>query len=459
MMGGHVMDANPTSPAGPARTSNFGRYHLIRRVSVGGMAEIFKAKAMSPGGFEKIVAVKRLLPHVEEDPVFVQHFMSESKLVAILDHPLVARIYEVGQVGQTPYLAMEFVYGVDLQELMRVLTELGRPTDPRLVCALGIQAAHALDYAHHVVDEAGRPCEIVHRDVSPQNFMMSSTGELKLIDFGIAKFAGREGQTKTGIVKGKHAYMSPEQVRRRPLDGRSDLFSLGVILWELACGERLFRADSVLETLERVDSAQVTPPIEVCPDMPPALSAWIMRCLARSRDDRPHRAAVLAQGLEGLLKELDPETWDACEAHPGIAQAMTTVATFYSELFGERGTLEDDLTLDEYRQALRLVELGEDAQLNRRNPSDITIVPDTTDLAEYVARLRERLVVVSPVAESGDGGSVDGADQRSDDGPTSFTVDTDPTSATGETARPSVDAQNDPSHTDDPPHTDDPTRA
>ena len=448
MVGGHVMDAYPTPPAGPAKTSNFGRYHLIRRVSVGGMAEIFKAKAMTPGGFEKIVAVKRLLPHVEEDPVFVQHFMSESKLVAILDHPLVARIYEVGQVGQTPYLAMEYVYGVDLQELMRVLTELGRPADPRLVCAIGIQAAHALDYAHHVVDEAGRPCEIVHRDVSPQNFMMSSTGELKLIDFGIAKFAGREGQTKTGVVKGKHAYMSPEQVRRKPLDGRSDLFSLGVVLWELACGQRLFRADSVLETLEKVDSAQVTPPLELCPDMPPALSAWIMRCLARSPDDRPHRGAVLAEALEGVLKELEPETWDPCEAYPGIAQAMTTVATFYGELFGERGTLEDDLTLDEYRQALRLVELGEDAQLNRRNPSDITIVPDTTDLAEYVARLRERLVVVSPVAGAGDGGSVDDADLQPDNAglpPGSGGLDD-----TSEPARPSPGAPDD---------QDDPTRA
>jgi len=399
------MDADPTEPAGPAKTTNFGRYHLIRRVSVGGTAEIFKAKAMSPGGFEKIVAVKRLLPHAEEDPVLVQHFMSESKLVAVLDHPLVAKVYEVGKVGHTPYLAMEYVYGVDLQELMRVLTERGGPADPRLVCAIGIQAAHALDYAHHVVDAAGRPCEIVHRDVSPQNFMMSSTGELKLIDFGIAKFAGSEGQTKTGIVKGKHAYMSPEQVRRKPLDGRSDLFSLGVILWELTCGERLFRADSLLETLEKVDAAQVTPPVDLFPETPPGLSLWIMRCLGRLREDRPHRAGVVAEALEAVLSELDPETWDIREAYPGIAQAMTTVATAYSELFGERGTLEDDLTLDEYRQALRLVELGEDAQLNRRNPSDITIVPDTADLAEYVARLRERLVVVSPGIETSEGGS------------------------------------------------------
>lgn len=396
MLAGAPMDAPPTPANHAAKLSSFGRYHLIRRVSVGGTAEIFKAKAMSPGGFEKIVAVKRLLPHAEEDPELVQHFLSESKLVALLDHPLVARIYEVGKVDQTPYLAMEYVYGVDLQELMRVLGSGPVLADPKLVCAIGIQAAHALDYAHHVVDERGRPCEIVHRDVSPQNFMMSSTGELKLIDFGIAKFAGREGQTRTGVVKGKHAYMSPEQVRRKPLDGRSDLFSLAVILWELACGERLFRAESVLETLEKVDSAAVVPPIVKVPSIPSALSEAIMRCLQRDPGDRPARASFLAEALEKILRELDPEGWDPLEAHPGIALAMTTLAAAYAELFGDRATHEADLSLDEYQQALRQVELGEDPQLARRSPSDITIVPDTSDLAEYVARLRELLPMVAP---------------------------------------------------------------
>ncbi len=390
---GAVEPAASSDPAAAPRggAPNFGRYHLIRRVSVGGTAEIFKAKAVGPAGFEKVVAIKRLLPHAEEDPDLVAHFMAESRLVALLDHPLVAKIYEVGRVGTRPYLAMEYVYGVDLQELTRLLTERGHPADPVLVSAVGVQAAWALDYAHHVVDEAGRPCELVHRDVSPQNFMLSSSGELKLIDFGIAKYAGREGQTQTGVVKGKHAYMSPEQVRRKPLDARSDLFSLGVILWELACGARLFRAESVLETLERVDRAEVTAPIEVRPDLPPALSDAIMACLHKDPTRRPGRAAETALMLEAVLAELDPQGRDELEAHPGIAHAMTVLQARYAELVGDRGSTEDDLTIDEYEQALRRIELGEDLQLLSRNPSDITVVPDMDDLVEYVARLRARL--------------------------------------------------------------------
>lgn len=373
---------------------NFGRYHLIRRVSVGGTAEIFKAKAIGPASFDfppdRVVAIKRLLPHAEEDPDLVAHFMAESRLVALLDHPLVARIYEVGKVGESPYLAMEYVHGIDLQELMRRLSERGELAQPALVAAIGVLAAHALDYAHHLADEAGRPCEIVHRDVSPQNFMMSSTGELKLVDFGIAKYAGREGQTKTGVVKGKHAYMSPEQVRRKPLDGRSDLFSLGVILWELACGARLFRADSVLETLERVDRAEVIDPRQLRPDLPETLSAAIMACLKKDPAERPARAGHTAATLELVLDTLDPGGHDEREAHPGIAQAMTVLQRSYAELVGTSETTGDDLTIDEYHQALKHLELGEDLQLLSRSPSDITVVPDTSDLVEYVARLRER---------------------------------------------------------------------
>ncbi len=221
--------------------------------------------------------------------------------------------------------------------------------------------------------------------------MMSASGEVKLIDFGIAKFEGSEGRTKTGIVKGKQAYMSPEQVRRKPLTGRSDLFSLGVVLWELACGQRLFKMESVLETLERVEAAEVVPPAKIAA-VPEGLSDWIMACLQRDQSARPERAGIVAAGLEVVLKALDPAGWDPREANPGIAQAMTIVAEAYATMFGSSGMREDDLTIDEYQQALRAVELGEDAQLQRRNPSDMTIVPDTSDLAEYVASLRERIL-------------------------------------------------------------------
>lgn len=374
----------------PTNPNDFGRYRLLRRVSVGGMAEIFKARVLDEDeDMPELVAIKRLLPHIEEDPELVAHFLAEARLVARLDHPLIARTLEVGRVGDSPFIAMEYVVGVDLQELMRRLVEASRRGDTALVCAVGIQAAHALDHAHHALDEQGRPFEIVHRDVSPQNFMLGATGELKLIDFGIAKYAGREGQTKTGIVKGKHAYMSPEQVRRKALDGRSDLFSLGVILWELAVGERLFRAETVLETLERVDNAEVAPPHERAPGLDHELSALIMACLSKQPEGRPARASDLATRLEAVLARLEPEGRDEAEAFPGIAQAMAVLAGAYAEFIDE-DPLEQGPTLDEYRATLDALELGEDRQLLSRDPSDITVVPDTADLLEYVARLRAR---------------------------------------------------------------------
>ncbi|MFO0744872.1 MAG: serine/threonine-protein kinase [Myxococcota bacterium] len=374
---------------------NFGRFQLIRRVSLGGMAEIYKAKAFGPNGFEKVVAVKRLLPHAEEDPELVMRFVAEAKLVAQLDHPLIAKTYEVGCVSSDDdrvghhYLAMEYVYGADLQELQRVLGEHGLVADPRLVCAIGIQAAKALDYAHAFVDEHGVPLRIVHRDVSPQNLMLASTGELKLIDFGIAKFTGAEGRTRTGVVKGKHAYMSPEQVRARVVDHRSDIFSLGVILWELCCGQRLFKGDSVIETFELVEAARVVPPDQKVAGVPPALSRWIVRCLQKDPADRPERAAVLAAGLERVLEKLDP----AAAADP---QAL--LQQCYATLFGATGTTEDEVSVDEYLQALRAAELGEDQQLVQRQRSDITIVPDTSDLAAYIATLRERMPASVPAS-------------------------------------------------------------
>jgi len=364
---------------------NFGRYQLIRRVSLGGMAEIYKAKAFGPSGFEKVVAVKRLLPHAEEDPELVGRFVAEAKLLAQLDHPLIAKTYDVGHVDEDAtgastqhYLAMEYVYGVDLQELQHALRARGAICEARVVCAIGIQAAVALDYAHAFVDEHGVPLRIVHRDVSPQNLMLSKDGELKLIDFGIAKFAGSAMKTRTGVVKGKHAYMSPEQVRARAVDHRSDLFSLGVILWELCCGERLFKGDSVLETLELVEAAEVLPPEHKVAGVPAELSRWILRCLKKDPAERPQRAAHLADGLVHALGALDHAAPEAI------------LSALYVSLFGDAGSLEDEVTIDEYMQALRAVELGEDPQL-RRERSDITIVPDTADFAAYVARLRERM--------------------------------------------------------------------
>ncbi|TNF27547.1 MAG: serine/threonine protein kinase [Deltaproteobacteria bacterium] len=377
---------------------DFGRYQLVRRVSLGGTAEIYKAKAMGDRGFEKVVALKRLLPHVEEDPAFVRMFVNEARLVAQLDHPRIAHIYELGKVRGSHYMAMEYIYGRDLGALKRALAERGEPAPPIFVAAVGRQVAEALDYAHRFVDVTGTALRIVHRDVSPQNVMVDESGVVRLIDFGIAKYVGVEGSTAAGVVKGKHAYMSPEQVRQEPLDGRSDVFSLGVILHELLAGERLFRAESVLDTLVRVEAARVPELAEVAPDAPEELASAVMACLARRPQDRPS-AGELASALAEVCRGL------------GAADPQGVVADVYGRLFDDAGDTEDEVTLDEYRQALRAAELGVDAALAARDASDITLIPDTADLVAYVEELHRHLREVRAA------GRVEGPGDSPEDGP------------------------------------------
>ena len=374
----------------PHGQPSFGRYQLVRRVSFGGTAEIYKAKAVGEHGFEKVVALKRLLPHVEEDPAFIRMFVNEARLVAQLDHPCIAHIYEVGKVRGSHYIAMEYIYGHDLAEGQRALVARGAPVDPAFVAGVGAQVAEALEYAHGFVDAAGTALRIVHRDVSPHNVMVDESGSVRLIDFGIAKYVGGEGSTAAGVVKGKHGYMSPEQVRREPLDGLSDVFSLGVVLYELLTGDRLFRGDSALDTLVRVEEARVVDLRAVVPGIPEGLAAAIMASLARDPAARPTAGALAA-------------TLAAVTAALGAPDRQAPVAQVYGALFDDAGDTEDEVTLDEYQQALRAAELGIDEALVRRNASDITIIPDTADLAAYVEGLRRHLREVRAAAGSDQG--------------------------------------------------------
>ena len=206
----------------------FGHFTLGKRLARGGMAEVFLARQRGPEGFDRKVAVKRILPHLAETADFVRMFLSEARLAARLSHPNIVHIYELGQVGGDYFIAMEYVDGVHAGQLIEhARTE---PIWPELIARIGADAAGALAYAHRLTDADGRPLQLVHRDVSPQNIMVSSDGIVKLVDFGIAKAASKAEETRPGVVKGKYAYMSPEQTVGRALDGRSDVFSLGVVL-------------------------------------------------------------------------------------------------------------------------------------------------------------------------------------------------------------------------------------
>lgn len=285
----------------------FGPYRLIRRLAFGGMAEIFLAAMSRDGGFEKRVVVKRILPQFGVDPGFVQMFIDEAVVAGRLTHPNLVQVYDFGNVEGVYYMALEYVDGADLRTVMKRCDEARRPLSFVEVAALGEAVARGLAYAHAFTDEQLGPLHIVHRDVSPHNIMISRGGDVKVMDFGIAKAAARATRTATGTLKGKMAYMAPEQAGGRDVDARCDQFALGVVLWECLSGRRLFEAGSDLELLKRVMDCDVPRLADVRSDVPPELEGAVMRCLSRERDDRFAKLTELEAALRDFRWSLGPK--------------------------------------------------------------------------------------------------------------------------------------------------------
>jgi serine/threonine protein kinase len=302
--------APPPTPEPPLRDAEFGPYQLLERVAVGGMAEVFKAKRSGVEGFEKVVAVKRILPHLSENEDFVEMFVHEAKVVAGLTHPNIVQIFDLGRIGRSYYIAMEYVHGRDLRTTLNRAREKGLRLPLDLSLRVVSQVCAALEYAHRKKDERGRPMEIVHRDVSPPNILISFEGDVKLVDFGIAKAATKATRpSDSGVLRGKLLYMSPEQAWGRPIDGRSDVFSLGLVLYELVTGTKAFAgAGSERATVELVRQCVVTPPREVNPRVPEALDRVVMKALAREPDERYPDAGQMQRGLELILGDRAPVT-------------------------------------------------------------------------------------------------------------------------------------------------------
>ena len=269
----------------------FGKYYLLERINVGGMAEVFKAKAFGVEGFERLVAVKRILPNIAEDEEFITMFIDEAKIAVQLQHANIAQIFDLGKVEDSYFIALEYVYGKDLRAIFDHLRKVSDRMPTAQVCYVMMQVCEGLDYAHNKRDAQGRDLNLVHRDVSPQNVLVGYEGEIKLVDFGIAKAAGKASKTQAGILKGKFGYMSPEQVRGLPVDRRSDVFAVGICLYELLTGERLFVGRERLfhagEGAQRRDPA-------------PLLLQQADRPRARA-----HRAQGAGQGGRGPLPERD----------------------------------------------------------------------------------------------------------------------------------------------------------
>jgi eukaryotic-like serine/threonine-protein kinase len=284
----------------------FGKYLLLERISVGGMAEVFKAKSFGEEGFEKILAIKRILPSMAEDDEFIQMFIDEAKISGQLSHPNIGQIYELGKIGESHFIAMEFVWGKDVLQIQNRFRRLRGKMPLPMSAYIGARVCEGLDYAHRKKDDSGNEMHIIHRDVSPQNVLVSYPGEVKLIDFGIAKARSRSSKTQAGVLKGKFGYMSPEQVRGLPLDHRSDVFAVGTLLYEMTTGERLFTGESDFATLEKVRNSLVPKPSKVDPRIPPALEAIIMTALRRDPDERYESAAELQEELTAFLMQQNP---------------------------------------------------------------------------------------------------------------------------------------------------------
>ncbi len=279
----------------------FGKYYLLERINVGGMAEVFKAKVMGVEGFERIVALKRILPHIAEDEEFITMFIDEAKIAVQLQHANIAQIFDLGKVDDAYFIALEYVQGRDLRGIFDDLRKHRQTMPLPQVCYVIMQVCEGLDYAHNKRDAQGRALNLVHRDVSPQNVLIGYEGEVKLIDFGIAKAAGKASKTQAGILKGKFGYMSPEQVRGLSIDRRSDIFAVGIILYEMLTGERLFVGESDFSTLEKVRNVEVVPPSSFNSQIPEQLERIVLKALAKDLEDRYQNALDLHDDLQAFL--------------------------------------------------------------------------------------------------------------------------------------------------------------
>ena len=301
----------------------FGKYQFIEKIATGGMAEVYKAKSYGVAGFEKLLVIKKILPHLSRNPEFVKMFINEAKIAVSLNHANIVQVYDLGVVDKDYYMAMEFIHGHDL---MRVI-KIGRKTRRFLPIPTGVhiisEVARGLDYAHTLCDPGGRPLNVVHQDVSPHNILISYEGDVKLVDFGIAR-VGEVAEEEAGkMAGGKFAYMAPEQALGSGVDARSDIFAAGIILYELITGQRLYAGKDRKEKMRMVRNAEIPPPRAVNPEIPARLEEILLKCLAPDPDDRYQRSREFQEDLLSFLYDV------------GMRVARADVASFMKEIFSE----------------------------------------------------------------------------------------------------------------------------
>ena len=327
--GGGPSTGGPTLPI----PETIGRYEVIDRLATGGMAEVFVCSERQMAGLERLVVVKRILPHLAVHQPFVEMFQAEARYVARINHPNVVQIFELGEDQGAPFLSMEYVNGVSLRDLLIASIEAGRPIPVGVAVSLAAQAAAGAHAAHDLKDGQGKPLGLVHRDISPHNLMVTAEGHVKLLDFGIAKATEAPGfvdNTRTGALKGKVHYMAPEQCKQEPLDRRADVFALGIVAWELLAQERLFKRDSELEAMQAIVGGDLRDLRKVRKDVPSVVVAAVEKALVVKRDGRFATAEAFKKAL--------------LDSVGNVAEASTeAVAAFVRPLFGTRLEARRDL--------------------------------------------------------------------------------------------------------------------
>ncbi len=316
--------------------SRVGDYEIIARLKSGGMATLFLGRRGGAAGFSRHVAIKVVHPHLGRDSSFVRMFVDEAKLSARINHPNVVHVEELGEADGTHFLVMEYVHGCSLSDMLKALSRIGRKMAPNLSVWLAMKVLEGLHAAHELRDGERELLNVVHRDVSPQNVLIAQTGNVKLIDFGIAKARGRQQQTATGALKGKLSYMPPEQAYGQPLDRRADIYALGIVLWEMLTMRRLFKSDNDLAMIDEVRNPRVSPPSAYSPEIPPALDAAVMWALTPDKDGRPATALELRR----RLAEAAPEALALDVGH----MAEVVEAIMGQELEARRRELPESLT-------------------------------------------------------------------------------------------------------------------
>ncbi len=305
------------------RPVTFGKYSLLERIAVGGMAEVFQAVQLGVEGFEKRLAIKRIRPHLSGEEAFLKMFLHEAKLAAQLQHPNIVQIFDLGRIGDAYFIAMEYIQGRDMSRVVPKAEKLGIQFPIEYAITIGSSVLDGLFYAHGKSDASGAPLNIVHRDVTPENIMVGWNGNVKILDFGIAKANSQTDQTKAGEIKGKLSYMSPEQAMGKTLDARSDIFSLGIVLYEWISGYRLFTGENEMAILKAIIDGKIYPPSYFREEIPEEVERILMKALEKDRNLRYQSARDM---------QLDILEW---LSHAEFAPSNAHLANFMKQIFAD----------------------------------------------------------------------------------------------------------------------------